>query len=151
MRISAESASSIRRRFWKTLRAVAIAEMAERPSIFRFARGHRHEIRRFSLRATIGGKLCTGGDRSERQALYRAGARDDLRADGHYPHEEFSMKRIVLLACAAVLLATASVEAQTRTSRTSASSRNSRQGPVSRMLELERRKNEWIRRTFFNR
>jgi hypothetical protein len=62
------------------------------------------------------------------------------------------MKRSVLvLAVATVVLATVSVEAANRSYRTSASSRNARQTAWSRMMEAERRKNEWIRRTFFNR
>lgn len=59
------------------------------------------------------------------------------------------MKRLFFLAVALLLLWTGSSEAQIGRNRQFRS--NNGGGPVSRLIELERRKNAWLRRTFLER
>jgi hypothetical protein len=54
-------------------------------------------------------------------------------------------KLFVVAAVAALLLACDSASAASRKSGMSA-----RKGPIAKLIELERRKNEWLRRTFLN-
>lgn len=60
------------------------------------------------------------------------------------------MKRIILIAVAALMLTTGSARAaggrQNRAYRSSSGN-----GPISRLVELERRKNAWLRQTFLGR
>lgn len=58
------------------------------------------------------------------------------------------MKRVFLLAVAALMLSLPSKPAQAVGER---GVRNNGNGPVRRMIELERRKNAWLRRTFLGR
>lgn len=62
------------------------------------------------------------------------------------------MIRVALLVAvvASMLIAgTASAAQQSRAARAAAQSQ--RKGPVAKLIELERRKNEWLRETFLNR
>jgi hypothetical protein len=54
-------------------------------------------------------------------------------------------KVFVVAAVAALLLACDSASAASRKSGASV-----RKGPIAKLIELERRKNEWLRRTFLN-
>lgn len=54
-------------------------------------------------------------------------------------------KLFVVAAVAALLLACDSASAASRSNGMSA-----RKGPIGKLIELERRKNEWLRRTFLN-
>jgi len=61
------------------------------------------------------------------------------------------MVRIILLVAVTAsmfVVSTASAAQQTRSSRSAAQS--TRKGPISKLIELERRKNEWLRETFLN-
>ena len=54
-------------------------------------------------------------------------------------------KLFVVAAVAALFLACDSASAASRNGGASV-----RKGPISKLIELERRKNEWLRRTFLN-
>lgn len=58
------------------------------------------------------------------------------------------MKQVFLLAVAALMLSMPSKPAQAIGERMV---RNNGNGPVQRVIELERRKNAWLRRTFLGR
>jgi len=69
----------------------------------------------------------------------------------HSPPEGFSMIRFALLIAVVVttfLVGTASAAQQSRAGR---AVQGQRKGPVAKLVELERRKNEWLRETFLNR
>ncbi len=59
------------------------------------------------------------------------------------------MQRIFFLAVAALMLSLPAQPADAAGQR--GVQNGNRNGPVARMVELERRKNAWIRRTFFGR
>lgn len=62
------------------------------------------------------------------------------------------MIRFALLVAVVVSLfvaGTASAAQQSRSARAAAQSQ--RKGPVAKLIELERRKNEWLRENFLNR
>ncbi len=58
------------------------------------------------------------------------------------------MKRLVLIAVAGLILASAGT-AQAQVGN--GGYQQQRSGPLSRLIELERRKNAWLRRTFLGR
>lgn len=60
------------------------------------------------------------------------------------------MKRLLLLAVAVLILSAGSSEAAGNRTRVYRQARTNG-GVVSRMIELERRKNAWLRQTFFGR
>lgn len=59
------------------------------------------------------------------------------------------MKRVFLLAVAALMLSVPSQPAQAVGERGFRA--NNGNGPIQRVIELERRKNAWLRRTFLGR
>jgi hypothetical protein len=56
---------------------------------------------------------------------------------------------LVAVVASMFVVSTASAAQQNRSSRPAA--QGQRKGPVSKLIELERRKNEWLRETFLNR
>lgn len=56
---------------------------------------------------------------------------------------------LVAVVASMFIAGSASAAQQSRSNR--ASAQGQRRGPVSKLVELERRKNEWLRETFLNR
>jgi len=61
------------------------------------------------------------------------------------------MRRIVLVVAVLSSLVIAGTASATQTRSTSSSASATRKGPVAKLVDLEKRKNEWLRQQFLNK
>lgn len=61
------------------------------------------------------------------------------------------MTRFALLVAVVASMFIVSAASAAQPSRANRGAQAARKGPVSKLIELERRKNEWLRETFLNR